>query len=101
MEHGMGFEYDRRSPSDFERLADVAAHKAVVQTFAMLGIDITKQEEINALRDVLVHARKMQKVASRAGFVTLMALLTTVVTGAVSIMIIGFVEAIRSFPSAP
>lgn len=86
---------DRRTPTDFESLADAAAHKAVLHTFAMLGIDLSRQEEINALRDVLLHARKMQKLSERAGFIGIMVLTTAVVSGALAFLWTGFLESIR------
>ena len=49
-----------------EHIAEAAAHKAVAQTFAVLGVDISQQAELNTLRDVLLHARKMQRLSERA-----------------------------------
>ena len=95
----MDYQYDRRDPSDLERIADAAAHKAVIHTFSMLGIDITNQKEINSLRDVLTHARKMQQLSSRAGFMAIMVAITTVITAAITAMSVGLIEAIRRFPS--
>ncbi len=91
----MSLPYDRRSPTDFENLADAAAQKAVARTFSMLGIDISQQDEINRLRDVLLHARKMQRLSERAGFFALMTLTGAVVTGALMFLWTGFMEAIK------
>ena len=62
-----------------ERVAEVAAHKAVAQTFAMLGIDIHQQSELNTLRDVLLHARKMQKLSERAGLLAVMTVMAAII----------------------
>ena len=63
-----------------EHIAEAAAHKAVAQTFAMLGVDIHQQAEINTLRDVLLHARKMQKLSERAGLIAFLAATTAIIS---------------------
>ena len=55
--------WERRSVTDYEHVAEIAAQKAVRHTFSMLGVDISKQSDLNDLRDVLLHARKMQKLS--------------------------------------
>ena len=86
---------DRRSPGELEKIADAAAHKAVAQTFAMLGIDINQQADINTLRDVLLHARKVQKISERAGLLAVMTVTAAVVSGALAFIWAGLVEAIK------
>ena len=78
-----------------EHIAEAAAHKAVAQTFAMLGVDISRQQEINTLRDVLLHARKMQKLSERAGLIAFALAVTAVVSGALSFLWHGLTEALR------
>ena len=91
----MAPDMDRRSPGELEKIADAAAHKAVAQTFAMLGVDINQQADINTLRDVLLHARKMQKISERAGLLAVMTLTAAVVSGALAFIWAGLVEAIK------
>ena len=86
---------EHRSPSELEKIADAAAHKAVAQTFAMLGIDINQQGDLNNLRDILRHARKMQKLSERAGLWAVMTLTAAVVSGGLAFMWGGIVEALR------
>ena len=78
-----------------ERIAEAAAHKAVAQTFAVLGVDIHQQSELNTLRDVLLHARKMQKLSERAGLLAFALAVTAVVSGALSFLWKGLTEAFR------
>jgi hypothetical protein len=78
-----------------EHIAEQAAHKAVSQTFAMLGVDISQQSELNTLRDVLLHARKMQKLSERAGLISFVLLTTAVISGALSFVWRGLSEALR------
>lgn len=78
-----------------EHIAETAAHKAVSQTFAMLGVDISQQSELNTLRDVLLHARKMQKLSERAGLISFVLLTTAVISGALSFVWRGLSEALR------
>ena len=84
-----------RTPGELEKIADAAAHKAVAQTFAMLGIDINQQADINTLRDVLLHARKVQKISERAGLLAVMTVTAAVVSGALAFIWTGLVEAIK------
>lgn len=86
---------ERRSPGDLERIADAAAHKAVAQTFAMLGVDINQQGDLNTLRDVLLHARKMQRLSERAGLLAVMTLTAAIVSGALAFLWAGLVESLR------
>ena len=86
---------DRRSPGELEKIADAAAHKAVAQTFAMLGVDINQQGDLNTLRDVLLHARKMQRISEQAGLLAVMTLTAAVVSGALAFIWSGLVEAVR------
>ena len=86
---------DRRAPGELEKIADAAAHKAVAQTFAMLGVDINQQADLNTLRDVLLHARKMQKISERAGLLAVMTVTAAVVSGALAFIWAGLVEAIK------
>ena len=69
-----------------EQIAEAAAHKAVAQTFSMLGVDIHQQAELNTLRDVLIHARKMQKLSERAGVVAVMSMTAAIVSGALAFL---------------
>ena len=78
-----------------EHIAEAAAHKAVAQTFAMLGVDISQQNELNTLRDVLLHARKMQKLSERAGLISFVLLTTAVISGALSFIWQGLSDAFR------
>ena len=78
-----------------ERVAEAAAHKAVAQTFAMLGIDIRQQSELNTLRDVLLHARKMQLLSERAGMLAVMTVMAAIISGALAFLWQGIVESIR------
>ena len=78
-----------------ERIAEAAAHKAVAQTFAVLGVDISEQQELNTLRDVLLHARKMQKLSERAGLLAFALAVTAIVSGALSFMWQGLSDAFR------
>ena len=78
-----------------EHIAEQAAYKAVSQTFAMLGVDISQQSELNTLRDVLLHARKMQKLSERAGLISFVLLTTAVISGALSFVWRGLSEALR------
>ena len=78
-----------------ERVAEAAAHKAVAQTFAMLGIDIHQQSELNTLRDVLLHARKMQKLSERAGLLAVMTVMAAIISGALAFLWQGIVESLR------
>ena len=91
----MSADMDRRAPGELEKIADAAAHKAVAQTFAMLGIDINQQADINTLRDVLLHARKVQKISERAGLLAVMTVTAAVVSGALAFIWAGLVEAIK------
>ena len=91
----MSADMERRAPGELEKIADAAAHKAVAQTFAMLGIDINQQSDINTLRDVLLHARKVQKISERAGLLAVMTLTAAVVSGAMAFIWAGLVEAIK------
>ena len=83
------------SHDQLERIADAAAHKAVAQTFAMLGIDIHQQSELNTLRDVLLHARKMQKLSERAGLLAVMTVMAAIISGALAFLWQGIVESFR------
>jgi len=85
---------ERRSSADYERVAEIAAHKAVAHVFAMLGTDVTKQDDLNSLRDVLLHARKMQKLSERAGLLAVMTLTAAVVSGALAFMWTGLTGAL-------
>lgn len=78
-----------------EHIAEAAAHKAVAQTFAILGVDIHQQSELNTLRDVLLHARKMQKLSERAGIIAFALAVTAVVSGALSFLWKGLAEALK------
>ena len=78
-----------------EHIAEAAAHKAVSQTFAMLGVDISQQAELNTLRDVLLHARKMQRLSERAGLIAFALAVTAIVSGALSFLWNGLTEALR------
>ena len=86
---------ERRSSADYERVAEIAAHKAVAHVFAMLGTDVTKQDDLNSLRDVLLHARKMQKLSERAGVLAVMTLTAAVVSGALAFIWSGVAEALK------
>lgn len=82
-------------PGQLEQIAEVAAHKAVAQTFAMLGVDINQQADLNTLRDVLLHARKMQRISERAGFLAVMTVTAAIVSGALAFLWQGIVESFR------
>ena len=71
-------------------VAEAAAHKAVAQTFALLGVDIYDQDSLNDLRDTLLHARKIQRLSERAGFMAAMAVVGAIVSGALAFMWAGF-----------
>ena len=86
---------ERRSSADYERVAEIAAHKAVARVFSMLGTDVTKQDDLNSLRDVLLHARKMQKLSERAGLLAVMTLTAAVVSGALAFIWSGVAEALK------
>lgn len=77
---------DRRTPAEYEQVAEIAAQKAVAHVFAMLGTDVSKQDDLNSLRDVLLHARKMQRLSERAGLLAVMTLTAAVVSGALAFM---------------
>ena len=81
--------------SDLEKIAETAAHKAVAQTFALLGVDIDRQDALNNLRDVLLHARKMQKLSERAGLLAVLTVTGAVVSGALAFLWQGSVESLR------
>ena len=83
-------QWERRSLADYERVAEIAAQKAVAHTFSALGIDISKQAELNDLRDVLLHARKIQRLSERVGLMAVVTLCTAVMSGAVAFMWKGF-----------
>lgn len=78
-----------------EQIAEAAAHKAVAQTFAMLGVDIHQQSDLNTLRDVLIHARKMQKISERVGLLAVMTVTAAILSGALAFIWAGLVEAVR------
>ncbi len=82
-------------PSDLEKIAEAAAHKAVAQTFALLGVDIDRQDALNNLRDVLLHARKMQKLSERAGLLAVLTVTGAVVSGALAFLWQGIIESLR------
>ena len=86
--------WERRSLTDYEHVAEIAAQKAVAHTFSALGIDISRQSELNDLRDVLLHARKIQKLSERVGMLAVVTLCTAVMSGAVAFMWKGFVTAL-------
>ena len=86
---------ERRSPAEYERVAEIAAHKAVAHVFAMLGTDVSKQDDLNSLRDVLLHARKMQRLSERAGLLAVMTLTAAVVSGALAFIWSGVAEALK------
>ena len=86
--------HDRRSPAEYEQVAEIAAQKAVAHVFAMLGTDVSKQDDLNSLRDVLLHARKMQKLSERAGLLAVMTLTAAVVSGALAFMWAGLTGAL-------
>ena len=85
---------ERRSPAEYERVAEIAAQKAVARVFAMLGTDVNKQDDLNSLRDVLLHARKMQRLSERAGLLAVMTLTAAVVSGALAFMWSGLTGAL-------
>lgn len=68
------------SKQDIREIADAAADRAVAQTFRTLGIDVTRQEDINDLRADLIYSRKLRRITegstTKAWFVLVM--LTTV-----------------------
>lgn len=78
-----------------EQIAEAAAHKAVAQTFSMLGVDINQQGDINTLRDVLLHARKMQRLSERAGLLAVMTITAAVISGSLAFLWQGLTEALR------
>ena len=78
---------------DVSAIAEAAAHKAVAQTFALLGVDITDQASLNCLRDSLIYARKVQLLSERAGFMAVMAIVGVIASGALAFMWSGFVGA--------
>ena len=86
---------NRRSPTDYEHVADAAARKAVSNIFALLGIDISKQEDINTLRDTLIHARKIQRLSERAGVMAIFVVGTAVLSGALTFLWSGIVHALK------
>lgn len=77
---------ERRSLVDYERVAEIAAQKAVAHTFSALGVDISKQSELNDLRDVLLHARKIQRLSERVGVLAVVTICTAVMSGALAFM---------------
>ena len=81
----------------YERVADIAAEKAVAQTFSALGVDVHKQSDLNDLRDVLLHARKMQKLSERAGMLAFALACTAIVSGALTFMWSGFANILRQY----
>ena len=87
--------HDRRAPSDLESIACEAAHKAVAQTFALLGVNINSQADINALRIVLLHAGKVQRLSERAGLIALLTITGAVISGALTFLWAGLVETIK------
>ena len=86
---------NRRSLVEYEHVADAAARKAVSNIFALLGIDISKQEDINTLRDTLIHARKIQRLSERAGVMAIFVVGTAVLSGALTFLWSGIVHALK------
>ena len=86
---------NRRSPTDYEHVANIAARKAVANVFSLLGVDIARQEDLNALRDTLIHARKMQRLSERAGVLAVLVVGTAVISGALTFLWSGIVHALK------
>ena len=86
---------NRRSFAEYEHVADAAARKAVSNIFALLGIDISKQEDINTLRDTLIHARKIQRLSERAGVMAIFVVGSAVLSGALTFLWSGIVHALK------
>ena len=86
---------NRRSLVEYEHVASVAAREAVANVFALLGIDISKQEDINTLRDTLIHARKIQRLSERAGVMAVFVVGTAVLSGALTFLWSGVVHALK------
>lgn len=81
--------------TDYEHVAEIAAQRAVAQTFSALGVDVTKQSDLNDLRDVLLHARKMQKLSERAGMLAFVVACTAVISGALTFLWKGFLTLVN------
>ncbi len=62
--------------------AELAAKDALAQTFRLFGLDITDQDQVNAFRADLVHARRLRKLSDRIGIVMLWSVGGGVVAGA-------------------
>lgn len=86
---------DRLTSAELEHIANAAATKAVAHTFSMLGVDISSQSDINTLRDVLLHARRMQKLSERVGLLAAMTVAAAVVSGALAFLWQGLAESLR------
>ena len=88
-------EADRMNHANLEHIAEVAAAKAVARTFSLLGVDVESQNELNILRDVLLHARKMQKLSERVGLLATLTIAGAVISGALAFLWQGLIEALR------
>lgn len=55
-----------------------AARKAVVETMAVIGVDVANQESVNEFRDDLRFSRKIRKAADH-GFVVAMGVVVTAI----------------------
>ena len=86
---------NRRSLVEYEHVANIAAKEAVANVFALLGIDISKQEDINTLRDTLIHARKIQRLSERAGVMAIFVVGSAVLSGALTFLWGGIVHALK------
>lgn len=64
------------------KAAKLAAKDAIAQTFRLFGLDITDQDQVNAFRADLVHARHLRKLSDRIGVVMLWSIGSGVVAGA-------------------
>ncbi len=74
--------------------AELAAKDALAQTFRLFGLDITDQDQVNAFRADLVHARRLRKLSDRIGIVMLWSVGGGIVVGALLMFWDGFKTAL-------
>jgi hypothetical protein len=69
-----------------EEAAELAAKQAVRDTFRLLGVDIDDQDQVNAFRADLIHARKLRKLSDSAASTALRVMVT-----ALALTVVGFI----------
>lgn len=76
---------DAHRESIVEHAAELAANKAVRETFRLLGCDINEQDQVNAFRADLEYARRLRHASEATVAVAIKAVASAVAIGATAL----------------